>query len=121
MSAPTSQADRLRTAADQLEKVMRGRFDAINPNDLPPMMREAADTIDDLCNRLRGQMGWPNAAPPVTKLVDNEHGPDMHCERCGGLVDDEYLCFMERYGYSRCPHCGRMIVKSGRGGDNGFV
>lgn len=78
MSAPTSQADRLRTAADQLEKAMRGRFDAINPNDLPPMMRDAADTIDDLCNRLRGQMGWPNATP----MVDDEFA------KSGGGGDD---------------------------------
>lgn len=43
------------------------------------------------------------------RLVDNESGPDMHCTVCGREVDDEYRYFMERWGYSRGPHCGRRI------------
>lgn len=42
-------------------------------------------------------------------LVDNESGLNMHCTVCGREVDDEYRYFMERWGYSRCPHCGRRI------------
>jgi len=47
------------------------------------------------------------------RLVDNESGPDMHCTECGREVDDEYRYFMERWGYSRCPHCGRRIEAVG--------
>lgn len=45
------------------------------------------------------------------RLVDNDSGPDMHCTACGGGVDDEYRYFMDRWGYSRCPHCGARIIK----------
>lgn len=124
MSAPTSQADRLRTAADQLEKVMRGRFDAINPNDLPPLLREAADTIDDLCNRLTDTCR--NIA------VLNADGTSQYyfvCSACGlavdsylGVVRTDYVtrkdgtkdyqtfCVGDRYEFERCPSCGRRVV-----------
>lgn len=46
------------------------------------------------------------------KLLDNEHGPDMHCSACGDEVDDEYRYFMDSHGYSRCPHCGARIEVS---------
>ena len=81
-------------------------FEATNINDSP----EEVAVLDSLLFRFY-QMGWLNAALSMTKLVDNKHGPDMYCEKCGGQVDDEYLYFMEKYGYSRCPHCGRKVVK----------
>ena len=44
-------------------------------------------------------------------LVDNEHGPDMHCSVCHGKIDNvfRYLMIPSGYGYKRCPHCGRLI------------
>lgn len=59
-----------------------------------------------------------DVAEPATdgktcRIVDNEHGPNMHCTACGGEVDDEYPYFAERYGYSRCPHCGARIETIG--------
>lgn len=81
-------------------------FEFTNINDSP----DEVAVLDSILFRI-WQMGWLDAELSLTKLVDNEHGPDTHCEKCGGLVDDEYLYFMERYGYSRCPHCGRRVVK----------
>lgn len=42
-------------------------------------------------------------------LVDNEHGPDMHCSVCYGEIDDVFRYLMDSHGYKRCPHCGRLI------------
>lgn len=42
------QTQRLRTAADQMDKALRGKYDAINPSTVPPLLRDAADTIEDL-------------------------------------------------------------------------
>ena len=42
-------------------------------------------------------------------LIDNEHGPDMHCSVCHGEIDDVFRYLMNSHGYKRCPHCGRLI------------
>ena len=42
-------------------------------------------------------------------LIDNEHGPDMHCSVCHGEIDDVFRYLMDSHGYKRCPHCGRLI------------
>lgn len=45
----------------------------------------------------------------VAILIENEHGPGYFCSACGGPVDDSFPWEFKRWGYSRCPHCGRKL------------
>lgn len=95
MSMLTTQVKRLRTAADQLDKVLHGRFDAIEPSTIPPMMREAADTIENLRNRLT----------ETCELVNAGDGKCI-CFECGYKALDEWW-----NGFKYCPNCGRKVVE----------
>lgn len=100
MSMLTSQVDRLRTAADQFDKVLCGKFDAIEPLTIPPMMREAADTIENLRNRLTETCRNADARAEAGGVW---HSPRFVCSECGAAyVMSDYVRF--------CPNCGRRVV-----------
>ena len=94
---------------DRFELIGRAKDELLQFTNISDSPEEVA-VLDSILPRI-WQMGWLDAALSMTKLVDIEHGPDMYCEKCGGLVDGEYRYFMERHGYSRCPHCGRRVVE----------
>lgn len=92
----TGQAQRLRTVADQMDKVLSGKYDAINPSTISPLLRDAADTIEDLRNRL-------------TETCELEINTDMtavKCSRCGYVVPKGTNLMNVKY----CAGCGRKVV-----------
>ncbi len=78
--------------------------------ELPELPKEIMVRLPDKRgNHVRSARVWTYVPERTCQLVDNDSGPEMHCTACNGEVDDEYRYFMERWGYSRCPHCGARI------------
>lgn len=109
MSMLSSQADRLRKTADKmagLELYERMSIPWVKGT-LVPMLREAADTIISLRDRLQ-------AAEPVgtCELVEtdsysnaNEFIHVLECSACGET------CEHVNGSYPRCPYCGAKAVE----------
>jgi rubrerythrin len=101
MSTLTSQCNELRLTAVKLERMMRGKFDAISLSSIPPTLRHAAYTIESLSNRL-AETCHDVSEPPE----DGVFWPTPHfrCSECGAThVSLEYVNY--------CPKCGRRVVE----------
>ena len=108
MSMLSKQCDELREAAEKFEGYQRG--------EISQMMRGAADTIEDLRDRLQNQafaLGMQDALGSGTcELTEtdsysnaNEVVHVLECSACGET------CEHVNGSYPRCPHCGRKAVK----------
>ena len=105
MSMLTEQCDKLRKAAYEVERIKNDASgmlmgDTITLADVAMQLREAADTIAALRNRLT------ETCHNVAEYPEDGFWPSPHfkCSECGAShVSMEYV----RY----CPSCGRRVVE----------
>ena len=106
MGMLTAQCKRLRTMADEVERIKHNNADwlwrdAVTLIKAVTAMRAAADTIDDL--RLRLQ----ESCHLVTESTDARDWPNnQRCDHCG-----EYVAVVSPEVVRYCPSCGRRIVE----------
>ena len=100
----TKQTKRLRETADEVKRIKDNNVDwlwrdAITLDDAVKEMREAADTIENLRNRLT------ETCRNVAEYPEDGFWPSPHfkCDVCGAThVSMEYVHY--------CPNCGRKVV-----------
>lgn len=106
MSMLTAQCDRLRETADEVERIKHNNADwiwrdGITLTDAARELRDAADTIEGLRDRLTEQTCFNVADPPEEGFWPMPH---FKCSVCGAYyVTDKYVYY--------CPNCGRKVVE----------
>ena len=106
MSMLTAQCDMLREIADEVERIKHNNADwlwrdGITLTDAARELREAADTIENLRNRLTDVVPCHNVAPDYL---------DFLCDSCGFVhyhsdANDDG----EGNDWRYCPECGRKV------------
>ena len=107
MSMLTAQCDRLRETADEVERIKHNNADwlwrdGITLTDAARELRDAADTIEGLRDRLTDVALCHNVAPDYI---------DFLCDSCGFVnyhSDENNDGNGNRWFY--CPNCGRRCV-----------
>lgn len=118
MSMLTMQIDELRKAARNIQgnlgRCCYRRKDVNEMQQVSDMLREAADTIESLRDRLQADvLGSGTCNPEETEAITyyDEYGHDavkvhvMECDECGGTYEHVYG------DYEWCPRCGRKAVE----------
>ena len=110
MSMLTMQIDKLRKAARNIQgnlgRCCYRRKDVNEMQQISDMLREAADTIESLRNRLQAYVMWSGTCnPEETATLENVTAHVMECDMCGRTYEHV------NGAYPRCPHCGAKAVE----------
>lgn len=108
MSMLSSQVDELREIASELREVYGYNFDwtheeAVTLASSVDCMREAADTIESLRDRL--QATSETCELEETETLKNVTAHVLECSACGRT------CEHVNGDYPRCPYCGRLVKR----------